>query len=109
VSGAMSVFVAVFVGIIVFSLISKYTQQLTFGLMAGVLTGILAYFVTPQVVEVKDDAIQTTGKKATKNLDALKNPDTGKFKSLKDLKQELGASEQAMDDRLKELEDMVEK
>ena len=107
-SGAMSVFVAVFVGIMVFSLISKYAQQLTFALIGGVLTGILAYFVMPQVVEVKDDTIEKTAKKASKNLDALKNPDTGKFKSLKDLKQELGASEKAMDNRLKELENMVD-
>ena len=98
-----------FVGIIVFSLVSKYAQQLTFALIGGVLTGILTYFIMPQVVEVKDGSIEKTAKKASKNLDALKNPDTGKFKSLKDLKQELGASEQAMDDRLQELENMVDK
>ena len=104
----MSIFVAVVVGVIVFSLISKYAQQLTFALIGGVLSGILAYFITPQVVKVKGGSIENTAKKATKNLDALKTPDNAQFKSLKDLKQELGASEKAMDDRLKELENMVD-
>lgn len=107
-SASVALSVAVVAGIVVFSLLLKIMHQTRNALMLGTLCGILIYLALPKNPSTGQVPAAGAGVGADEPTGPAKAPPARDFKSLKDLKQELGASEKAMDQRLKELEGLVE-
>ena len=107
-SGAMSLWVAIIAGVFVFAIVNKYVQQLTYALLGGVLIGVLTYVAFPKGTQADKALLKDTAQKAGQNLKALQENEDLKFKTIDELKQEIGNSDKATEDRMNELDKILE-
>ena len=104
----MSLWVAIIAGVFVFAIVNKYIQQLTYALLGGVLVGVLTYVAFPQDPQADKALLKDAAEKAGKNLKALQDKEGVKFKTIDELKQEIGNSDKATEKRMNELDKILE-
>ncbi len=106
-SEAMTLWVAIITGVFVFAILNKYLQQLTHALMGGILVGVLVYVVFPQASKSNKNIINDTAQKAGQNIKGLQNNPDLQFKTIDELKKEIGSTDQASQDRMNELDKIL--
>ena len=106
-SGAMSLWVAIIAGVFVFAIINKYVQQLTYALLGGVLVGLLTFVAFPKGTAADKDLLKDTAHKAGHNLKKLQADENLEFKTIDELKQDMGKADKATQERMKELDQIL--
>ena len=106
-SEAMTLWVAIITGVFVFAILNKYLQQLSNALMGGILVGVLVYLLFPQGPKADQQVLNDTAQKAGQNLKELQNNRDVQFKTIDELKKEIGSTDQASQDRMNELDKIL--
>lgn len=106
-SGAMSLWVAIIAGVFVFAIVNKYVQQLTYALLGGVLVGLLTYVAFPKGTAADKKFLNDTALKAGQNLQKLKEDENLEFKTIDELKQDMGKADKATQERMNELDQIL--
>ena len=101
-SEAMTLWVAIITGVFVFAILNKYVA-ISNALMGGILVGV-GLFTFPSRAKSRPTS-QTIPRKKRKQ--ELQNKRDVQFKTIDELKKEIGSTDQASQDRMNELDKIL--